>query len=242
MAAGSLSTAVFLVIVGALAIFFPLSARRAAGRTGLVAAVVVEVVLLGGTLAIAATGVLRQFEVVPPMVLRLVLVLVVANLAFSLSRRGAALASAMPLAWLVGFQAFRLPLELVLHAWYVEGVLPVQMTYAGRNLDILTGILAIPLAVAARRGRATPAMLWGFNLLGLGLLLNIVGVAIASFPGPLRLFTEGPANRLVAEPPYVWLPAFLVQAALMGHLLLFRRLLARAPREAAAASRSIHAA
>ena len=30
-----------------------------------------------------------------------------------------------------------------------------------------------------------------------------------------------PANRLPSMFPYVWLPTFLVQAALFGHLLVF---------------------
>ena len=32
------------------------------------------------------------------------------------------------------------------------------------------------------------------------------------------------ANTLVAEPPFVLLPTILVQAALLGHVLVFRRL------------------
>jgi hypothetical protein len=228
MVPGPLSTAAFLAIVAALAVLLALAARRAAGTRGLGIAVGTLVVLLGGTLALASTGALRRFDSLPPPLLRMMLVLLAANLAFTLSRRGAAFAGALPLAWLVGFQVFRLPVELVLHAWYSQGVLPVQMTYAGRNFDIVTGLLALPLAFLVHRGRATPALLWGFNLLGLALLANIVGVAVASLPGPLQVFTEGPANRIVAEPPYVWLPAFLVQAALFGHLLLFRRLTARA--------------
>jgi hypothetical protein len=31
-------------------------------------------------------------------------------------------------------------------------------------------------------------------------------------------------DPFVAHFPFVWLPAFLVQAALLGHLLVFRRL------------------
>lgn len=235
MSAGPVSTAVFVLIVLSVCAFFAVAGRRAGGTRGLVFAVVTEAIVLGVTYALAASGTLRDFESLPPVMMRMVLLLFAATVSFSVSRQGAAFAAALPLAWIVGFQVFRLPLELTMHAWYTEGALPVQMTYAGRNLDILTGILAIPVAIAAHRGRAAPWMLWGFNLLGLGLLVNIVGVAITSFPGPLRLFTEEPANRLVAEAPYVWLPAVLVQAALLGHLLLLRRLTSAAHAPATAA-------
>jgi hypothetical protein len=56
------------------------------------------------------------------------------------------------------------------------------------------------------------------------LLANIVLVAILSTPNPFRVFTEGPPNLLPSTFPYVWLPSFLVQLALLGHLMLFRRL------------------
>lgn len=62
------------------------------------------------------------------------------------------------------------------------------------------------------------------NLLGLGLLANIVAIAVLSTPVPFRAFMNEPANRLPSMFPYVWLPTFLVQAALFGHLLVFRAL------------------
>jgi len=58
------------------------------------------------------------------------------------------------------------------------------------------------------------------------LLTNIVVVAILSTPkfaafGPDRL------NVFVFYPPFVWLPAVLVLAALAGHLIVFRAVSAR---------------
>ncbi|HKQ78896.1 MAG TPA: hypothetical protein VJ810_34675 [Blastocatellia bacterium] len=60
--------------------------------------------------------------------------------------------------------------------------------------------------------------------MGLALLINIVTIAILSAPTPLRKFFNEPANTFVTYFPFVWLPAFLVQAAWFGHLLVFRRL------------------
>jgi hypothetical protein len=65
-------------------------------------------------------------------------------------------------------------------------------------------------------------LLW--NLVGLGLLINIVIIAILSTPVSFRVFLNEPANTFITHAPYVWLPVFLVQAALCGHLLVFRRL------------------
>ena len=63
-----------------------------------------------------------------------------------------------------------------------------------------------------------------WNILGLALLANIVTIAVLSTPVPFRRFLDGPPNLLPSLLPYVWLPSFLVQLALAGHVLVFRYL------------------
>ena len=105
---------------------------------------------------------------------------------------------------------------------YREGLLPVQMTYEGWNYDIVSGLGAIPMALLAARGRLSRRGLRIWNWVGLLLLLNILTIALLSMPTPLRVFMNEPGNRIVAEAPWVWLPVVLVQAALFGHLVVFR--------------------
>jgi hypothetical protein len=140
---------------------------------------------------------------------------------------GGRLVGAVPLAGLVGFQFFRVPLEWVLHRLHTEGVIPVQMTYAGRNFDILSGLTAAMVAFMLVAGRGGKWLVLAWNLMGLALLANIVSIAVLSTPAPFRQFMNEPANRLPSLYPWVWLPTFLVQAALFGHLLVFRALTAR---------------
>jgi hypothetical protein len=206
--------------------------RVVARRHGLVALVVAAtwVALTGG---LAAAGLLR-FDV-PPTMLVLLPVSLASAVALGLSPVGARLARGLPLAALVGFQGFRVAVELLMHRAYVEGLMPVQMSYSGRNLDIVSGALAIlvgawlatnPAPAIARR----VAQAW--NVGGALLLANILTVAILSTPTPLRVFDEEPANVWIAYAPWVWLPTVLVFAALLGHVVVFRRL--RAERGASA--------
>jgi hypothetical protein len=60
-------------------------------------------------------------------------------------------------------------------------------------------------------------------------LLAIIAIAMASLPR-FHVFGSEPQhlNTWVAYFPFVWLPAGLVSAALLGHLLLWRRLLSEA--------------
>ncbi len=146
-------------------------------------------------------------------------------LLFALSAGGRRLADGLPIAALVGFHAFRLPLELVLHQWYGEGVLPVQMTYSGRNLDILTGILAVVAGLWLWRRGPSRAVVWAFNLVGFGLLLNVGAIAVLSSPFPFRVFTNEPAVLLIFHFPYGWILPMCVAPALAGHVVVFRWLL-----------------
>jgi hypothetical protein len=140
---------------------------------------------------------------------------------------GDRLARGLPFAVLIGFQGFRLPLELAMHRAYTEGLMPIQMSYSGRNFDIVTGITAIVLAIALRVTSVPRWVIQAWNVLGLVLLFNILGVAIASTPmfayfGPERL------NVWVMWMPYTLLPAVMVLAAWAGHLIVWRALSLRA--------------
>jgi hypothetical protein len=110
-----------------------------------------------------------------------------------------------------------------MHEAYVERVMPVQMSYSGQNYDILTGISGGVLGWWLSRGRVPRGIVTVWNVLGFALLLNVVTVAILSTP-MFRWFGDGRVNTFVTYPPFVWLPAVLVPAALIGHLLVWRKL------------------
>jgi hypothetical protein len=171
----------------------------------------------------AASGVLR-FEAHPPGLLVLLPVMFAGLIWLSRSGLGARLAGGIPLAVLVGWQGFRLPLELLMHRALREGLMPPPMSYEGLNLDILTGASALVLAVLLAAGRAPHRAVRIWNVAGLLLLANVVVIAILSAPTPLRVFRNPPANVWITQFPFVWLPTVMVATALLGHLLIFRRL------------------
>ena len=127
----------------------------------------------------------------------------------------------MPLSFLIGFQAFRIPIELLIHRAVAEGIAPLQMTWNGMNWDILSGISALLLFPFANKIPRWGLLVW--NTLALALLLWIVGVAVLSFPGAFQRLR--PDNIWVAYFPFVWLPTVAVTSALLGHVVLFRKLL-----------------
>jgi hypothetical protein len=177
--------------------------------------------LLSG--AAAASGVLRRFDAVPPPFAALLVAILAIGIVLACSRLGTRLIRGLPLAALVGYQVFRFPLELLMHRAYTEGLMPVQMSYSGRNFDILTGIGAGLLGLALLRWNVPRWMIWAWNLGGFVLLVNIVTVAILSTP-LFRWFGDDRLNVFVTYWPFVWLPAIMVVAALMGHIVVLRKL------------------
>ncbi len=123
------------------------------------------------------------------------------------------------------FQSFRIVMELILWALHKEEIIPVQMTFEGRNLDILTGITAIPVGLTLMKNKVNPKAVIAWNIGCLILLINIVVVAILSVPTPFRYFMNEPANTIITYWPFIWLPGFVVPMALLGHVISIKQML-----------------
>lgn len=129
--------------------------------------------------------------------------------------------SLLPLPMLVAFQGFRLPLELVLHSWVGQGVIPETMTWTGRNWDIVSGIVALVCAPFCRRSKAWA---WVASVIGLGLLFNVMRVAVLSSPLSFSWAIE-PKLALIYHVPYALIVPVCIGGALIGHIALTRALL-----------------
>jgi hypothetical protein len=124
-------------------------------------------------------------------------------------------------------QSFRIFVELLLWALFVANALPVQMTFEGFNLDILSGITGpiVGWLIVKNKISRTGVVIW--NILCLGLLINIVSIAMLSTPSPIRVFMNEPANTIVAMFPISWLPGFLVPLAYTLSFLSLRQMTAK---------------
>jgi FtsH-binding integral membrane protein len=114
----------------------------------------------------------------------------------------------------------RVPVELVLLMLFQNGLVPQLMTFEGRNFDILSGLTAPFVAwLATRGGKVNKPLLVVWNLLALGLLINIVVCAILSLPTPFQQLGFEQPNRAVLYFPFIWLPAIVVPTVFVAHLL-----------------------
>lgn len=169
--------------------------------------------------ALASIGWFADFSAFPPRAPLLLGGTIVLLALVSVSSPGKRLAE-LPIEWLIGFQSFRVLVEIAIHQAVVEGVAPVQLSWDGLNFDIVTGVSALVMMPLAKYCPRWLLLAW--NKMGLMLVLSVVVVAVLSLPTPIQMLR--PDNVWIAIFPFVWLPSILVFAALLGHIVLYRKL------------------
>jgi hypothetical protein len=156
---GGIAVVMALVVLAVVARWQPAFRTRAAVlTTGWMAA----------TAAWALSGGLAQFDRRPPPMALLIVLVFASAFAIGLGPFGGRLARTLPLVVLVGLQAFRLPLELVMHRAATRGIMLPELSYSGYNYDIVTGAGAAAIAALMIVGVRVPrAVVWAWNVWGL---------------------------------------------------------------------------
>ena len=126
--------------------------------------------------------------------------------------------------WLpILIQSFRILVEASLWQLHRDGLIPIQMTFDGRNFDIFIGVTAPVLAFLVFRKMISSSVILVWNFVGLGLLINVMGTAATSIPGRLHLDWPGEPLTLIGGFPYVWIPGFLAPFAVALHVISIRQ-------------------
>lgn len=170
--------------------------------------------------AASLSGFTSRFDWFPGNAAPMLLVPLVSILLFSLSGTARDLLMHVPASVLTTLQVFRIPVEVLLWALFIQHLLPIQMTFEGHNFDILSGLLGGVVGLFFHKNRLVVLV---YNLIGLALLVNIVGTALLSMPTAFRVFMQEPANTILLKFPFIFLPAFLVPLAYGLHFLSLRQ-------------------
>jgi hypothetical protein len=182
---------------------------------------VVWIVLLG---VLSLRGFFAEFLKLPPRIGLAVMLPLPFVIWIARSKKGSTLLKLLPAHWPIYLQSFRIVVEIALWLSVREGALPMQLSFEGRNFDIFTGLLALPVGYYCFVKKSAPSWVaWVYNIFGLLLLINVVVIAVLSMPTPLRVFHNEPANTLVAYFPFIYLPGVLVPLAYTLHIFSLRQ-------------------
>jgi len=125
---------------------------------------------------------------------------------------------------IIGLSIVRFLPETLLYLSYLDGIVPIQMTLEGRNLDIITAILSIVLFLIWDKVNRPKLLTALHTIVGAGLLINVLITALLSGSTPFRVFFNEPTTDLVPTFPYILLPGIHVFTAFYLHGLAIRYL------------------
>lgn len=210
----------FIAITFLTCIFYYL----ASGRRRFFLCVIALWLLLQGY--VASTGFYTVTDTLPPRFVLLIgppLLLIAALFTF---RSGRVYIDNLDTKYLTLLHIVRVPVELLLFGLFTYKTIPQIMTFEGNNLDILSGITAVAVyyfGYVKKKLSRTVLILW--NIICLGLLINIVSLAVLSAPFPFQQLAFEQPNVAVLYFPFVWLPCCVVPIVLFSHLAVIRQLL-----------------
>jgi hypothetical protein len=140
---------------------------------------------------------------------------------------------AMPASWLIALQIYRVFGSWFLAAW-LSGTAPGVLALPAGTGDVLTGLFALPAAIAVATGTAQgrrAAIIW--NIFGLADFAVAITLGMITSPGPFQLIVPDLPSFNAGAYPSVLTPAFVVPSSILLHALSLRQLRRRGRAEAA---------
>jgi hypothetical protein len=169
---------------------------------------------------IGESGLLWSFEMPPRFLLLVFLPITIITAFIFIKNRKSPIFESIPKQKVLYFQSFRIVVELMILATYLEGVFPVETTFEGYNYEIIVGLLApiITYAVYSKKWLSENVAL-AFNYLGLATLAIIIFIVITSLYLPSFWGDSVPRiGEAFSHVPYLLLPGFLAPAAIFAHI------------------------
>jgi hypothetical protein len=220
-----------LILVGSMSLAWVAFIRRQSRIVSVWVVVILMVVLIANLVG-DHVGLFRRMDLLPPPFVVLVLLCLGISVGVGmgyLGKIGDDLVRTMSIESLVALQIFRLPLELLMLRAAHLGIMPIEFSMLGYNVDVLTGLGALLIFAYCLSSKSLPIRaVWLWNVFGVSCLIAIGVLAALTSPN-LHVFGADAkhVNSWVLYFPYSLLPTVLVAFAVFGHVLLTRKLFAR---------------
>lgn len=174
---------------------------------------------------IGSSGFYQVTDSVPPRFLLLLLPPLLFIILLFTTSKGRQYIDSLNTSTLTMLHIVRVPVEVVLFWLFVNKTVPELMTFEGRNFDIISGLTS-PLIFyfGFIKNRINKKLILIWNVICLGLLINIIANAILSAPFPFQKFAFDQPNIAVLYFPFNWLPCCIVPLVLFSHLVAIRKL------------------
>ncbi len=168
--------------------------------------------------AIDQTGFYLSSALPPRIPLLMILPVFLFTGIFLFWKRNSEVLHAIPIYIPIAYQSFRAVIEVLFYFTFLQGILPIQVTFEGANYDVLLGISAIVMGFYAYRSSASKKILIAWNFLGIGVILFAAFTFVTSLYFPEFWGTGGFSDRFIHF-PFLLLPSFFMPSAIFMHVL-----------------------
>lgn len=176
--------------------------------------------------AIALSGFYRVTQTFPPRFVLLIGPGIIFSVIMLFTKQGKAFIDSLNLKKLTLLHTLRIPVEITLYFVCLAKLIPGLMTFEGNNYDILSGLTApiiFYFVFVSKKLNNKALLVW--NFICLGLLINVLVIAILSAQTPFQKLALDQPNIGVTFFPFVWLPAVVVPIVFLSHLAATRQLI-----------------
>lgn len=216
----------FFLIITVSALMLLYSALKTIGRRTAIGTGIALVIWGVFQSTLAYTGYYRHLSKVPPRIFLTGLAPIAVVLLFVLIyppiRKRLIKINIEALTWI---HIIRIPVELSLLWLFLVKLIPEQMTFEGKNFDILSGLTA-PFVIfyGIRKRKVNRIFLLWWNIACLLLLLSIIVISMLSAPFVFQQIGLQQPNVAIFYFPFVLLPTLIVPIVLFAQLVAIIRL------------------
>lgn len=177
-------------------------------------------------LSLGLAGFYQNASTTPPRFIWLVLPPFLLIAGMFLTPKGKRFVDGLDLKQLTLLHTIRIPVEIVLYYLFTAKAIPQIMTFEGRNFDIISGLTAPLIYYSGFTTKKFPnsiTIIW--NVLCLGLLINIIILALLSAKTAFQQFGFDQPNIAITYFPFNWLPSVIVPLVLFSHVATLRKVI-----------------
>ena len=220
-------TLVFIITVLITLTLFLWTIKRAASKALPIAiAILLFILIFQGILSYTGFYTENLFSIPPRFPINILPPLIFIIFLFN-SKKGKSFIDKLSLGDLALISIVRIPVEICIYWFAMEKIVPNELTFEGRNWDILSGITAPLIAYAYYKGYIGRKTLLIWNFVALILVIAIVSQAILAIPSPFQQMGIDQPNIAVLYFPFNWLASFIVPIVFFTHFAALRQLLLR---------------
>jgi len=170
-------------------------------------------------------GFYKVIDTIPPRFVLLIIPPILLIIILFNTQKGKLFIDSLDIKVLTIIHTIRILVEIILFWLFMYKTIPVELTFEGRNFDIISGVTApIVYYFGFIKQTLSKKLIISWNIICIGLLLNVVLNSILSSPLLFQKFEFNQPNIAVLNFPFVFLPSLIVPIILFSHFVIIRKL------------------